>query len=240
MITWAKLSSIRRLAPVVILFALVGGALQIIQFGVLTSYANEPFSFASGLTSSGSTVPNDVQLENSSIVSGASQMSLPNLTKIPEYFPRQLPISQISISVRAKSKSGDNAVPENGAELAFGPVPTVPAAMLDELHYAPPSAMPRTAGSFAYQPLYFEQPNVERYGRSHGCLSGAVSAMRFYATIPALPYAMTVHRPNQSYFWHWPYEAGWYAPAVREHPPLNAKGLLVQSASITGLLFLVP
>ncbi len=235
-----KASLRKRMAQLIIMLALVGGVFQKLQIGIGKTHASEPFSIVSALQYSGSTFTGDVMQENPAIASDAPKESLPKLKNIPEYFPRQLPISQISISVRAKSKSGDNTLPENGAELAFGPVPTVPAAMLDEFHSALPSSMARTSSSFSYQPLYFEQANVERYGRSRCRLSCVASAMRFYATIPTLPYAMTVHHPNQNYFWHWPYKAGWYAPAVRERPPLNSKGSLVQSAAITGLFFLVP
>ena len=91
-----------------------------------------------------------------------------------------------------------------------------------------------------YQPLYFEQVNLERYGRNHGCLQPALSGARFFATIPLLPYAMTVHPPRQAYDWHWPYAPGWGAPKVRESSPLHWRGVAVEGAFMAGAAALIP
>ena len=54
-----------------------------------------------------------------------------------------------------------------------------------------------------YQPLYFEEPNLERYGYGCGCytccgstcVQSACSAAHFFATVPALPYMMAANCP---------------------------------------------
>ncbi len=155
------------------------------------------------------------------------------------FFPVQRPIGQLNISVTSKAKAGNNTLPENLAGQVLGSVPDVHAATADEMETQFVASFDRKAQQFAYQPLYFEQANVERYGRPYK-LHAAASALRFYATIPALPYAMTVHHANQKYYWRWPYEAGWAAPRVRELPPVQLKGGLVEAGAITGLTFLVP
>lgn len=158
------------------------------------------------------------------------------------YLPPQRPIGQISIDVRSKPKGTSNDLPEDLAQQTTGNVPTVVAARADEMYSEPmyAAALDR-AHEFPYQPLYFEEINLERYGRSNcGVLQPAASGLRFFATIPSLPYAMTVHKPNQTYHWRWPYEAGWGAPRVRELRPLELKPSLVQAAAVSGLIFVVP
>ncbi len=158
----------------------------------------------------------------------------------PNYLPPQRPIGQISIDVRSKPKGDSNLVPENLAHDAMGEIPTVHAARSDEMIGQWMESSIRRADRFAYQPLYFEEVNLERYGRHNGIAGPALSSLRFFATIPSLPYAMTVHNPNTSYTWNWPYEAGWGAPRVRELQPLQWKPSLVQAGAITGLIFVVP
>lgn len=159
---------------------------------------------------------------------------------VQTYLPPQRPIGLLSIDTSTKRKGDSNNVPVDQNRKAFGEPQTVQAAQASESStvWAPgptPDSM-----NFSYQPLYFEEPNLERYGRSCVHLQPALSGMRFFATIPSLPYAMMVHRPKQSHIWRWPYEAGWGAPRVRELPPLNTKAGLVQASLLTGLIFVVP
>lgn len=157
------------------------------------------------------------------------------------FLPAQRPIGQVSIDVRPKSKGKSNEVPENLAHQAIGDVPVVLAARSDEM--LGDSLIEKRTNSdhvIPYQPLYFEEVNLERYGRTCGVLQPALSGVRFFATIPSLPYAMTIQQPNQTYTFRWPYDAGWGAPKVRELQPLQWKPGVVQAIAITGLLFVVP
>jgi len=84
---------------------------------------------------------------------------------------------------------------------------------------APESAMSQTRGwvateyswaptGIAYHPLYFEQPGVERYGRTiWPCAQPILSAGCFYGAFLALPAQVAVHCP-----WSCNYAYG-YAPA---------------------------
>ena len=76
-----------------------------------------------------------------------------------------------------------------------------------------------TPADFCHPPLYFEEANLERYGRSRGFLQPAVSGAKFFATIPSLPVLMIVHRPRCCYDWNHPYKAGFMAPPVSEWAP---------------------
>ena len=157
------------------------------------------------------------------------------------FLPPQRPIGQVNIDLRPKPKSGNNAVPENLAEETMGQSPVIQASTSDEMSGEMVFAKPLNHDDlFAYHPLYFEEANLERYGRTCGPLQPALSGLRFFATIPSLPYAMTVCKPYKTYTNRWPYEAGWGAPKVKELRPLEAKPSLVQAGAITGLLFVLP
>ena len=97
-----------------------------------------------------------------------------------------------------------------------------------------------SAAQFCYQPLYFEEANLERYGTQLGVAQPAISALRFFATVPALPYLTTVYRPRACYDWQFPYQSGRPAPWVRELPPLQLNGAIVEASVITGLIYLIP
>ena len=156
------------------------------------------------------------------------------------FLPPQKPIGQVSIDVQPKSKGVNKSVPQDSNRLAFGELPTVNAA--DAVEMASMWSIKPSSDSmnFPYQPLYFEELNLERYGRSYGKLQPAISGLRFFATIPSLPYAMTVHDPHQTYHWNRPYQAGWGAPRVRELRPLELKPSLIQAGAIAVLIIAVP
>lgn len=99
----------------------------------------------------------------------------------------------------------------------------------------------RAASEFCYRPLYFEEVNLERYGTSHGPWQPIMSGARFFASVPALPYMMTVSRPCVCRYWTHDYPAGRRAPCwEKEHPPFSAAGAGVEGLAVYGLILLIP
>ncbi|AMV33473.1 hypothetical protein VN12_15205 [Pirellula sp. SH-Sr6A] len=155
------------------------------------------------------------------------------------FLPPMKPIGSVSIGLAPKSKGDSTLLPENQVEAVLGPIPTVePQWFASPSHASTPAI--RSASAVPYQPLYFEEVNLERYGRTCGLVQPALSGVRFLATIPALPYAMSVHDARQPAYWDWPYEAGWPAPKVRELPPLQLKPLVIEGTVLTAGAFLIP
>ena len=160
--------------------------------------------------------------------------------KVQSFIPPQRPIGQVSIDLRPKPKNGSTVIPENLTDSAT-PTAEVYASTSEEMQGELFYTKSRNHDElFAYQPLYFEEVNLERYGRTCGHLQPAVSGLRFFATIPLLPYAMTANHPSTTYTRKWPYEAGWGAPRVKELEPLQLKPSLVQAGALTGLVFVLP
>jgi hypothetical protein len=94
---------------------------------------------------------------------------------------------------------------------------------------------------FCHQPLYFEEINLERYGTcARPLLQPVISGARFFATVPALPYLMTVHRPRACCYETSACLAGRPAPWHREFPPLQLDAAAVTALVATGMVFVLP
>lgn len=98
----------------------------------------------------------------------------------------------------------------------------------------------RSTHQVCYQPLYFEDPNLERCGQSHGVFTDAVSAAHFFGRIPMVPYLVTARPPERCVaalpdcpmcqrFGHDAYM-----------PPPTGLSVATQSAAVVGLIFLIP
>jgi hypothetical protein len=98
-----------------------------------------------------------------------------------------------------------------------------------------------TASQLRYRPLYFEDAMLERHGQSwHPLVQPVASGARFFATFPALPYAMTINppRPARSTLGH--FRPGSGAPFLLQRPPLQADAGLVEASVLVGLIFIIP
>ncbi|MFM7244240.1 MAG: hypothetical protein ACKO40_08705 [Planctomycetaceae bacterium] len=97
------------------------------------------------------------------------------------------------------------------------------------------------AAGYCHKPLYFEDWQLERYGHSHGPLADPFfSAAHFFTTLPVLPYKMGVELP-----WECVYPLGYYrpgdcAPWTVPAIPISLRGMAVEAATVTGLVFLLP
>ena len=93
---------------------------------------------------------------------------------------------------------------------------------------------------FTHNPLYFEDPNLERCGETQGCLTSARAASLFFAQAVLLPYQMTRQCPRDCV------EALPDCPTCARFGPeaylgeCSREGVAVQTAVVTGLFFLIP
>lgn len=158
---------------------------------------------------------------------------------------RNRPLQSLSWDISPKLVAAKPGTPSNTVDLpnpaadhlAWGP--TIAYGTSDEAAARGVlRAIDRPAGQFCYRPLYFEELNVERYGRHHGHLQPLLSGVHFFASVPALPYKMTEHHPCTCYDWKYPYPAGRSAPKVREFGPIKPAPAGVEAAFIAGLWFL--
>lgn len=92
-----------------------------------------------------------------------------------------------------------------------------------------------------HRPLYFEEINAERYGYTVSyALQPVISAAKFFATIPALPYKMVVERPRDCIYTLGHYRPGSCVPRRCNRWPLNFGASAVETGVIAGLILLIP
>lgn len=100
--------------------------------------------------------------------------------------------------------------------------------------------VPRNTHQFCNNPLYFEDPNLERCGRSKGCLTTAHSALHFAAQIATMPYKATVNHPSDCV------AALPDCPTCHKFgsdayiPKWSWKAAAVQAAAVTGTFYAIP
>jgi hypothetical protein len=95
------------------------------------------------------------------------------------------------------------------------------------------------ASGFCTGPLYFEEPNLERYGYKFGCIQPAVSAAHFFATIPLLPYKMVVHPPHECVYSLGYYRPGSCAPLQHERFHFQADAAAAEAGVVIGMILLL-
>ena len=98
-----------------------------------------------------------------------------------------------------------------------------------------------TASNVCHNPLYFEQPDVERYGHSAGpVLQPILSGAQFILTIPYLPALVAMNPPNECQYPLGHYRPGSCAPYMFHPLPVSVRGLIAEGGIIAGLVFLIP
>ncbi len=90
-------------------------------------------------------------------------------------------------------------------------------------------------------PLYFEDPHLERYGHTmHPIAQPFASTFLFALQLGGLPYQMAINPPNEKM-----YPLGWYLPGDNvpyrmRQVPLSLKGAAVETGVILGTQFATP
>ncbi len=91
-----------------------------------------------------------------------------------------------------------------------------------------------------FNPLYFEDPNMERCGIGHGCFTDVVSVVRFFGRAPLVPYLAGANPPLSC------------VPSLGDCPTCHSfdceayiprrsiEGTALQTACTVGLIFLLP
>lgn len=138
-----------------------------------------------------------------------------------------------------------------GIALPSGKLPTdVAAHCAEELS---PTGDPRLVGGWGgteyywsatcmrHRPLYFEEINAERYGYTVSyCLQPVISAARFFATIPALPYKMVVDCPRSCSYTLGHYRPGSCAPRRWHRLPWKLTAGVIETGFIAGMILIIP
>ncbi|MFN9717821.1 MAG: hypothetical protein ACK58L_03950, partial [Planctomycetota bacterium] len=148
------------------------------------------------------------------------------------------PLSEIRLD------EANRPVSQKGEPLKTPAVESRQAGIPVEEHYTPAPWQrchpPRNTFPFRHQPLYFEDPNMERCGQSAGCLTEAVNIAHFAGRIPIVPYMMAAHPPDQLVraLPDCPTCHSFGTDAYVPEPTLHT--ITVEAVAATGLIFLIP
>lgn len=90
-------------------------------------------------------------------------------------------------------------------------------------------------------PLYFDDPMLERHGHERfPALTPVTSGLRFFATIPMLPYLATVQEPCDCVYTLGHFRPGSCAPTLLKRPPYERRAAVVQALSTAGAFIALP
>jgi len=96
------------------------------------------------------------------------------------------------------------------------------------------------ANTFSH-PLYFEDVMLERHGHERfPLLQPMVSGARFFATIPMLPYLMTVRHPCDCEYKMGHFRTGDCVHPYCQRPPYVGRAVAVEALWITGGVLVIP
>lgn len=97
------------------------------------------------------------------------------------------------------------------------------------------------ASNLHYNPLYFEDTDLERYGHTYPFLIQPFASVgQFGAQLVGLPYQMTIDPVHERIYPLGYYQPGDAAPYLHYQIPWNTKAALVEGGVLTGLFFAVP
>ncbi len=97
------------------------------------------------------------------------------------------------------------------------------------------------ASALCHKPLYFEEPQLERYGHSRGpIIDPLFSAAHFFVCVPLLPYSMGVEPPHECIYSLGYYRPGSCAPWIVDGFPISLRGMALEFTAATGAAFAIP
>ncbi|MEM9643890.1 MAG: hypothetical protein AAF989_02755 [Planctomycetota bacterium] len=90
-------------------------------------------------------------------------------------------------------------------------------------------------------PRYFEDRMLERHGHERfPYLQPLASGVRFFSTIPMLPYLATVRPPCECEYTLGYYRTGSCAPVMLQRPPYERRAVIAEAAAIAGASIALP
>jgi hypothetical protein len=153
----------------------------------------------------------------------------------PRVAPESLPINAMLVDIRPPA----GELPPNAAAAMLAPQ-VQPAVGGCNSRGWPGMACLWQAPAVCHRPLYFEQPNVERYGYSIGFAQPVLSGAHFFGSVIALPYFVGARRPNECIYTLGYDRPGTPTPFRAPLPPLSLRGAAMQGAFVTGAVFAIP
>lgn len=151
------------------------------------------------------------------------------------------PLEAVSVDT---SGIGNGRIPENFRDMHDVPARMLPESgserYLDSKPWNWTVAHWRAANTFSF-PRYFEDRMLERHGHERfPGLQPFASGFRFAATVPMLPYLMTLSPPKECESTLGYFRPGSCAPTMHQQPPYSNRALAAEAAAITAGILIFP
>jgi hypothetical protein len=131
-----------------------------------------------------------------------------------------------SITADIGIKPRDLKNPETGLALQLPPECTLEVERLEPRHWER-TTFSWVAAATYHRPIYFDDDQLERYGHTFGPVTQTtLSAVKFFATVPLVPYYMGVYPPNECIYDLGLYRPGSCAPYDLDPFPLSVRGAI--------------
>ncbi len=129
-----------------------------------------------------------------------------------------------SITADISIKQRDLANPETGHPLPVPPECSLGEERLEPRHWER-TTFSWVAAATYHKPIYFDDDQLERYGHTFGPVTQTtLSAVKFFATVPLVPYYMGVYPPNECIYDLGTYRPGSCAVLLRSLPAQRSRG----------------
>ncbi|QDV71081.1 hypothetical protein Poly24_48140 [Rosistilla carotiformis] len=160
--------------------------------------------------------------------------------RVPTLVGNELKLPSLVAPTTQQREIGNGQTPKDNANLVMTSVIPLPEGIDRDGHWTYAKYDWVAANTFSH-PLYFQDAMLERNGHELKCgLQPALSAARFFTTLPALPYLMTVQRPCECNHTLGYYRPGSRAPNLLQRPPYQRDAVLNQAAWTTGAILVIP
>ncbi len=149
---------------------------------------------------------------------------------------RPLSVEVVAINV-GKAEVGTGVLPEGAARTtattSYLPTGVERGAMFTCVHWRP--------SLVRHFPLYFEDAMLERHGHVRwGHLQSVASGIKFYSTIPLMPYLRTLRPKHECLYQVGHYRAGSCAPVLKDHLPYDKHAAVVEGLALAGFFWAMP
>lgn len=177
--------------------------------------------------------PLTAQEELNRLLEGEAIVPIPAPVTDPDLLPK---ISAIDPNPKPRTDSTSRPRPEELKDLyvELGKVPYVQR-ISPEMYYS------WEATNSFYYPLYFEDPDLERYGHTRRPIGQLASSIgRFTVQLAFMPYQMTLAPLHKRVYPLGYYNPGDYVPYQKKQIPWNWKAAGVQAGTVLGIGALTP
>ena len=139
---------------------------------------------------------------------------------------------------------GNGSIPKGFREGKAPPIRVLPESgqerQLDDQTWAWSVKRWSAANTFSH-PRYYEDRMLERHGvERFPELQPLCSGARFFATIPMMPYLMTVNHPCECESTLGYFRSGSCVRPLRQRPPYSRRAVVAEAATISGMIIAIP